>query len=431
MDWDEDGLQDLLVGDYFGSVRYFRNIGSPGNPALTYEHHISAAGTPIDVDTDATPWVDDWNEDGLKDLLLGASNGRIHLYINEGTNAAPVFNTTDFVITATEDTLDVGGRSSPCVVDLDGDGLKDLVSGNIDGVPIFFRNTGTNAEPRLDPGDSLWVGQIPLDPSATSRFAPVDWNGDGSVDLIGGGYDARCKLYLQTEATLPCPEISIANTGSWLVPSSGGTVEFSVEIENSQSGALDYDVWSEVYLPDGTYYGPLLYRTDLTIQPGQTMSRDLTQNVPGNTMDGAYFYKAYVGDFETLQYQDESEFYFHKMDTSSGDWMGDWDIAGWDEEDRQECLSSNHASETVAGIDVSPNPFNAVTELHLTMPETAEVDLTIYDLSGRRCAILCAGYLPSGDHIFTWDAGGYASGIYFVVFNSREITFTQKMVLLK
>lgn len=54
---------------------------------------IEAAGKPIDVEVGhLVPRVCDWNNDGRKDLIVGQfRNGSISLYLNEGTNAAPVF----------------------------------------------------------------------------------------------------------------------------------------------------------------------------------------------------------------------------------------------------------------------------------------------------------------------------------------------------
>ena len=54
---------------------------------------IKAAGEPIDIDIGhLVPQACDWNNDGKKDLIVGQfSGGAIRLYLNEGTNAAPVF----------------------------------------------------------------------------------------------------------------------------------------------------------------------------------------------------------------------------------------------------------------------------------------------------------------------------------------------------
>jgi hypothetical protein len=54
---------------------------------------VEAAGEPIDVEIGhLVPCACDWNNDGRKDLVVGQfKDGAIRLYLNEGTDAAPVF----------------------------------------------------------------------------------------------------------------------------------------------------------------------------------------------------------------------------------------------------------------------------------------------------------------------------------------------------
>ena len=54
---------------------------------------VQADGKVIDVDIGhLVPVVIDWNEDGRKDLLVGQfSGGKIRLYLNQGTDSAPVY----------------------------------------------------------------------------------------------------------------------------------------------------------------------------------------------------------------------------------------------------------------------------------------------------------------------------------------------------
>ena len=58
--------------------------------------YVKANGSPITVDVGhANPCVVDWDGDGLKDLLVGQfGSGKIRFYKNSSTNEAPVF--TDF-----------------------------------------------------------------------------------------------------------------------------------------------------------------------------------------------------------------------------------------------------------------------------------------------------------------------------------------------
>ena len=61
--------------------------------------YIECAGTAITVSGGhADPCVMDWDYDGVKDLLLGEfTNGRIRFYKNVGANNNPVFNTWSYL----------------------------------------------------------------------------------------------------------------------------------------------------------------------------------------------------------------------------------------------------------------------------------------------------------------------------------------------
>jgi len=70
-DWNEDGLIDLLVGDTNGKITLYINNGTKGNPDLTSKGYIKASGSSIDVGNRASPVVVDWDNDGKKDLVVG------------------------------------------------------------------------------------------------------------------------------------------------------------------------------------------------------------------------------------------------------------------------------------------------------------------------------------------------------------------------
>jgi hypothetical protein len=61
---------------------------------------IEANGAPINVGLggNASPFVVDWNGDGKQDLLLGQYNGgKVRFYENIGENFAPVFGDSAFL----------------------------------------------------------------------------------------------------------------------------------------------------------------------------------------------------------------------------------------------------------------------------------------------------------------------------------------------
>ena len=50
VDWDGDGLNDLLVGQFTpGKVSFYRNIGSNQDPVFTFSNYLQADGSDISV----------------------------------------------------------------------------------------------------------------------------------------------------------------------------------------------------------------------------------------------------------------------------------------------------------------------------------------------------------------------------------------------
>ncbi len=131
VDWNSDRRQDLLVGDENGGVTVFLNVGMDTAPAL-------GVGTPIPLPgggvarSHARPFVLDWDADGRKDLLVGDASGRIYAFLNTGTESAPAFASGKQLTTGGQTVL-VTSNAAPFVVDWNNDGLRDLVIGSNDG----------------------------------------------------------------------------------------------------------------------------------------------------------------------------------------------------------------------------------------------------------------------------------------------------------
>jgi len=84
----------------------------------------------------------------------------------------------------------------------------------------------------------------------------------------------------------------------------------------------------------------------------------------------------------------------------------------------------------------SPNPFNASTQIEVSIESTTEVHLEIFDVLGRRVRVLVDNNLSPGRHEFLWDGradGGatVASGVYFARLASEGDVQVSKLVLLK
>jgi hypothetical protein len=77
-----------------------------------------------------------------------------------------------------------------------------------------------------------------------------------------------------------------------------------------------------------------------------------------------------------------------------------------------------------------PNPFNPVTRINLNLPVASEWNITIYNLSGQVVKEF-NGQSPAGQVSVTWDAGQFASGVYFYKAVAGDFVATRKMILLK
>lgn len=83
-----------------------------------------------------------------------------------------------------------------------------------------------------------------------------------------------------------------------------------------------------------------------------------------------------------------------------------------------------------------PNPFNPVTTIRFSLDRSADVQLAIYDVSGRIVRTLVRRPLASGLYSETWDGtddrgARVSSGLYFYRLDTGRHSITRKMVLLK
>lgn len=78
-----------------------------------------------------------------------------------------------------------------------------------------------------------------------------------------------------------------------------------------------------------------------------------------------------------------------------------------------------------------PNPFNPCTKISFNLMKMNDVNLSVYDASGRLIKTLLNKMTEAGEHSITFDASGLASGIYFYTITASGFRETMKMVLVK
>jgi hypothetical protein len=140
-----------------------------------------------------TPAVVDWDRDGLPDLVMMDHRGYVCLFRRQRRNGKLVLLQPERIFvdhTGRFLNLAAGrggssGRRKINLVDWDGDGDLDLVTDGPEG-PVWYENTGTQQKPVMQlRGDLLKTKIQGHNPTPYV----IDWNGDGKLDVIVGTQD--------------------------------------------------------------------------------------------------------------------------------------------------------------------------------------------------------------------------------------------------
>lgn len=226
VDWDGDGDEDLVCGNTAGFLEWIENVGGDpprwGPPRRLHadgrEVRIMAGPNgsiqgPAEAKWGYTvPNVVDWNHDGRLDVVVNSIWGSVVWYQRSPQSLAdlqgggpnpvrvawpgepprPEWNwwKPDPGVLVTQ------WRTSPVVIDLNKDGLNDLVMLDHEGYPAFFERFRDGDELLLKPGRRIFLDEagepLRLNPnragkSGRRKWTIVDWDGDGRLDLLVDG----------------------------------------------------------------------------------------------------------------------------------------------------------------------------------------------------------------------------------------------------
>ncbi|MBN1340149.1 MAG: VCBS repeat-containing protein, partial [Bacteroidales bacterium] len=142
----------------------------------------------VDVGSNSVPAIIDLDNDGLLDLIIGTLNGNLYHY----RQVEPL--STSFVLISDHfSDIAVSGFAKPCFADLDGNGLLELIIGETGGALALYRQYNTN--PFLFSPETVNFNSI--DVGGNSAPALTDLDGDGLWDLIIGEWDGNLNHYEQ------------------------------------------------------------------------------------------------------------------------------------------------------------------------------------------------------------------------------------------
>ncbi|HLU86443.1 MAG TPA: T9SS type A sorting domain-containing protein [Taishania sp.] len=208
-DVDGDGLKDLLISNYYrfktnstkeSSIAWYKNTGTALNPQYTFIDKDWLNLSQQNLGLRIVPCFGDINNDGKDELLIGRENGTITLYQKTGStfgSPTPLRDNQNNIIQVSS------GYAFPQLIDVNNDGLLDLIIGAKNGTIAYYQNTGTASTPSFELKTSQWGGINLFDPNNPDTYiAPHLFKKHDTLHLFVGSIDGKIRYYNQIEGNI-------------------------------------------------------------------------------------------------------------------------------------------------------------------------------------------------------------------------------------
>ena len=477
-DFNNDGLTDIVIGNYSQSCILYRN------DSTAFTNVTTAAGMNLTSWGGSINWFD-YNADSRLDCYIG----------NDGipTHANYLFENND-LSTFTEVAASVGladdlSTLSTATADYDNDGDLDIFIGNQSGSPtgVLFQNNGgsfTNVSVAsgletysytwgADWGDFDNDGDLDLylansnagnqcfvnngdgtftesaaflgiaDPTSSFSCGWADFDNDGDLDLyVANGSSGVDKLYrndggtfTDVAATVGTNDMRHSNSTTWADFNNDGFLDLYLSNNGSEnrlymSNAGNSNHWLELKLVGVTVNRSAIGARVRIVAGGLSQIREV-QGGSGHNGQNSLPVEFGLGSNEMV-------------DSIIVNWPGGpIDIHTNIPSDQILTVTEGQIIVPVemannnkpAGYVLSqnyPNPFNPSTTIEYSIPERTDVKLTVINIVGEEVAELVNQIMDAGSYSVEFSAkGGLPSGVYFYSLQAGNFITNKKMILLK
>lgn len=259
VDINNDNLIDLVVSNYgkydtsyydenmqlqtrfLSSISIYKNTGIPNNPQFTLIESDLAGASSLGL-TGLYPSFYDIDNDGDLDMLVGSNTSQLLLFKCNGmTEDVPLYEPPVILAIASNSTY-----HTPTLIDIDEDGLVDLVTGNKEGKLSYYKNIGSksNSNFSLITHNFGNINVTDLLHSYSGYSVPVFFKSNNRIRLLVGSESGNIFYY---------PSISLTENAAF-IPKNDIFKNFKEGIRSSVSVAnIDNDEFVDLVI--GNYSG--------------------------------------------------------------------------------------------------------------------------------------------------------------------------------
>lgn len=189
-DIDGDGDEDMILGDFDGFLQLFLNTAGPGNVPNFPTIIPNFLG--IDVGLHSAPQIIDVDRDGMADLVIGERQGNLNYYHNDGAMNFSLVSTTFGNVDVVNHAVSITGFSNPVMIDINGN--YELFVGSESGYIYHYTNIDNNLTGPFTLLDSMYKNIFER-PRITIALADI--NNDSLMDIFTGNGEGGVKFYYQ------------------------------------------------------------------------------------------------------------------------------------------------------------------------------------------------------------------------------------------